>query len=411
MRAKPPWVTGLGVAAGILAFPLVIWTTLSSIVTDWGWGGGGFAATMERNRVGAAYRDVLLQDSLDAWAARRRGAVTVLARDDDPRTRRAAAALDSAYAAFLTRLGRPPRLPMVVSVSHRPVIAHKDTTGALNGYPPSTWQYVRPPREPGEACVVSLRTPLHDGDIPEDRRGHYATATEWLAARNPCLFYVAFGLPGRGWREWLADHQHHQAVEAAWWRPSPFRVERPARPGQPSVLFEGAAMASFIPMAVESRIRQRHLLACRANPPADCAEALFSLASGVLSGRRGSDRVVHGLDVVDRVPVPTTNAAGELGDDVISMLAGRTVATMVERLGPERFEAFWTSDLPLPDALAATTGRSADEVAAEWLGLPPLEHAPALGASGPAIDYWWVVLIVAACVGISVRSSVTRQAQ
>ena len=239
--------------------------------------------------------------------------------------------------------------------------------GVADRYKPRTLWYAIPEGLDGTTCLSSvtlnlqrIRDELDRGVQPSDvlqRQIDLSTRSGASVSRGPCAFYSAFGPPGAHVKQWLVSHNLDFARLADWARPQP-KAKPPVR--------------IDISSGLEPRVRLVGSLgfsglnshACASGRAASCRGALlrdaelertnFLPARLNARGRAGTLDGWFGTSFPFRTTVfgPPTN---------------HFLSDVVREVGPERFEEFWTSDLPVDEAFASIVGRDIGEWTSDWL--------------------------------------------
>ena len=215
---------------------------------------------------------------------------------------------------------------------------------------------------------------LNDGATPQAVVDH-TLRPDWRSgvtplARGPCAFFARFGLPGPHVEAWLEKWRYSFASLADW--------DRAKREEVNEALVEN-------PFAWLLRWYGLNAQACSAGRPDRCRQALMGepVDNYYQSGRWTA-----------------VQEGGWLFRDAFSNVFGPAtshfLSDVARDVGPERFEEFWTSDLPVEQAFASVVGKDIGEWTAEWM-------TSRVGKShfGPGVGFGGV-LVVAFFAGLGV---------
>jgi hypothetical protein len=172
---------------------------------------------------------------------------------------------------------------------------------------------------------------------------------------GPCLFYTAFGAPGREIARWLRSREFAVAARADWSSP------RPAGPRVTRLDPEDVDVTMGTSMSL------LQMLAGFSGGAFEMGELGFAgraCAHGDLTQCRG----LFFRSFSRPEPPPTDRYAIARGGwwwdhDV----AGGFLSDVVRAVGSERFAAFWHSALPVDSAFAQSFGMSIEEWSHRWL--------------------------------------------
>lgn len=255
------------------------------------------------------------------------------------------------------RAGAPSKVPVMIA-------AVLDSSLTVSGFPrrkPSSYNLpittFLPSAETASRCVSVMRigVPITDG-APKFLRRNLVTPETIDALFGPCIYYASFGKPGPGVERWLRDGNWRFARHADWaatppqWDPSSQHLASPFVERMTSI--------------DDASWRVRY--------------ALRTPGIGCLGGQSG-----RCLEAV--MPPPTTSDDSTWGANVVSSNGtnqfsfylpqqasnlgpydGWLVSEMARSLGPERFEAFWKSNAPVPEAFQAAAGQDLDSWIRDW---------------------------------------------
>jgi len=245
-------------------------------------------------------------------------------------------------------------------------------TDAQRRYGPTgNFAFTGAPLAPG-TCVHALL--LSQGVIEQLGRGVSPEAAlaqpGWRGrdiAYTPCLFFEAYGAPGPAIRTWLVARDFDLALS-----------------GERTTAHKPARMSPF-----ESLAFRHTITVCAAGRADRCLRSLLQPASRSRTELR-----------------PATWAfplrSGNLGAE-----GGHFLADMARDLGPDRFRAFWTSDLSPDSAFAAATGKPLGQWATGWARqtFGAINASPAPGARSTVLAF----LITAAAMAWGMWFAARRQ--
>jgi hypothetical protein len=189
-------------------------------------------------------------------------------------------------------------------------------------------------------------------------------------ARGPCAFFARFGLPGPHVEAWLEQQHFTFAYLADWDR------------AQREEVLDRELRDPFTGLA---RWYGLNALGCAAGRPDRCRQALMGepAKNSYQSGRLNAMQDAGWL-------------YGEAYSNVFGPATNHFLSDVVSDVGPERFEEFWTSDLPVEQAFASVVGKDIGEWTAEWITsrVGESHFGPGVGFSG--------ILVVALFAGLGV---------
>lgn len=251
-----------------------------------------------------------------------------------------------------------------------------------------------PSADTRNACVtvLRLRFPLgiSSSQIVQATRSGIVLPETISSLLGPCALVARFGVPGPGVSEWLAGNGWEPARFAEW--------NAPATPWTDDFQADGYALFDRVLLTADPDWRLRRVItprgiACLANLNGACA-SLFN------SRQRQSDSVWRRTVVASSGASPSMffdRAASDLGP-----AAGSVVSEMVRVLGPERFQQFWTSELPADEAFAKASGGEVGSWIGSWARrmYGPASVGPTVGISGVVAGFvfFGLTLVFAAYV-------------
>ena len=153
---------------------------------------------------------------------------------------------------------------------------------------------------------------------------------------GPCFPYAAFGLPGRGMLQFLADIQYQSGQFVAW--DADLQVGRPPVQRPPAFLRELGVLEGVVELRMYSQGGTVNLLPCIAYGGPFCDQIVADEYANFGRSRRsfGNPNVVPFHDWYN-------NSLSDLG-------------AMYRELGPEQFALIWRSDKPVFATFAEVTG-------------------------------------------------------
>ncbi|HKV71752.1 MAG TPA: hypothetical protein VJN62_10915 [Gemmatimonadales bacterium] len=210
------------------------------------------------------------------------------------------------------------------------------------------------------------------------------TIDRWLSeSLGPCAFYGAYGIPGREIGRWLNTEGMAYVIYPRWWAktrdpwlgffyPSDAPKDRP-----PSWWW--VSMYSFMPWDGA---------ACYGGRVAQCARNVFDSTA-----------------VADSQPGYWDEANWNRQQPFFSGVT--YLSDLARDLGPARFSAFWSADVPMDSALHLATGKPLGDWTLSWArAVGPTVH---LGPSAPPLDVLWGLLPALLAMGASLWYARRRQ--
>jgi len=337
-------------------------------------------------------RLVHLMDSLDAVIAQPTSPLSVRVFRD--------AALPSEYGAVLDsaawRALRPVRDSGHVGID---ILFVYDTVKSVRGatvrrYYSARADYVIP-RDAGDRCLVIVHIPQWPGtNRPASAAWRSEGAAERLA--GPCLYYRAFGLPGRHVDTWLRTRGLSFAAGGSWSEataPVDLSMDRSWLYRSPTQAVLG--MKTSLPFLSAMSVNAIH---CAASDADACQRAL-------LERERFGPVFLNGKLLNHPYPSWENEGWSTRG------LGGREsllLADMVRTVGRERFGRFWTSTLAVPAAFQSATGEPLGGWTTRWTvaqyGTMP-GMGPGLSRTGGAMSLLFVFLALL----VTLRAGARRQ--
>ena len=196
-------------------------------------------------------------------------------------------------------------------------------------------------------------------------------------ALGPCAYFAAFGAPGREIRRWLGARRFDLALYPRW-APAPDSNAYDYLVAQRNQPWFWVEVYQYPPAAI----------GCLAGRAADCRAA-------VLEGA-GTTEPPPRVVTTERWWWHQSLAGGE-----------HYLADAVRSLGHERFQRFWSSELPVDTALAEAFRKPVGEWTRGWQAsvVPPVRLGPAVPAASALLG----LLLATAAVSIVVRSVSRRE--
>lgn len=261
-----------------------------------------------------------------------------------------------------------------------------DTVPRVEGAPKKSIDelvYFLPEATDGRTCLAVL---VVRGSRLRRRIGDEYLRPVLLArggALGPCAYYLAFGEPGSGVRQWLEDSHYTHAMYPEWpYRPGA-RTGRLAYWSGRLADLSGANLVSYVP----------RLAACAAGNTFACPTVQWA-------GERGwgwSSQGPPGAYSIFTWDIPFETAQRFYLSDLIADVGG------------ERFARFWSSDLEVEEAFQAELGVSMSDWTVRWAQAQLGErwHLSRPSPSARSSALW--LLVVLACLGASSLQATRRQ--
>jgi len=307
--------------------------------------------------------------------------------------------LDNGIRAKWSALGAPGGVPVVAAVvldSSRRVHGYPRHPESIRGGQPIT---VFPPRAGDRRCVAVLRwltTPSRSTARTRPLVLHALVSSETIEALlGPCAYYAKFGQPGPHVAQWLSSSRWQFARSTDWSAVSP-----PWSDGSED------AESSLLPQlrAIQPGVRELAEptgVACVAGKVGRCVAAL--LRSRIARNDSSWSATVintSGAPIFDfswRSRTPLGPAEGSLLSD------------MVQSLGPNRFQKFWSSSAVVPTAFQQAAGVSLDSWVHTWAlrTYGPVTVGPRMSAASFVSGWLLLLLAFGAAVAIERRRRVT----
>jgi hypothetical protein len=217
--------------------------------------------------------------------------------------------------------------------------------------------FILPDTSDRTTCLVQARLPLW---LRGRRYFAQSDLVSWAASvLGPCAFYARFGMPSPRVEQWLARRQFDLAMVPIWgWsRRTSSGVWEPDDP-EIRDRWWSYQLYSF----------PRATAACFAGRPDACRRSLTE-----------SDRGAEGPR--PRVVAPRDQWGSSR---VLLIGADQFLSEVVTQAGPERFQEFWTTSLPVDSALTLALGEPVGEFTVRYQrGIGP---SPRFGAATTPLD-------------------------
>jgi hypothetical protein len=291
------------------------------------------------------------------------------------------AAVDSTVGAGRRKVSETPRVPVdvVTLVDTTETAGYRAWSSALIPF------YILPERA-GERCVVVV--PLGNGFNAHQNSRLLYTEDARRQILGPCAYYATFGMPGPAIRAWLRERGALLALGGSWTQTTASLTESvdynyylstdPYYPSPPPAFFQysprGVTCLMGDASTCESTVLDRNI-----------ETGFMSVGSAVRPGYR--------LGPISR------RTGTEFGG-----LETELLADMVRALGRARFEQFWTSSAPVPQAFQQASGMRLGEWVSAWAGQPVPKYEP-----GPRIRAESLISALAIVIGCMVIAGVAAR--
>lgn len=272
-----------------------------------------------------------------------------------------------------------------------------DTVTEVRGYPRATRSrgalavdYVLPAGSSQRCIVIARARPVTTRRLFEAELRSRIIRERLL---GPCAYFERFGAPGAAVRRWLDDRGWQFAQRSVWNVPPVRWLD-----GMPDSSYRSRIDLDYV-MSSSGR-------ACAGGRDEACVQALVSQSSG--ADRWTAMRLDAGV-LSSGFFNPFVHGdnfwfarAWPLGAREWTLLSD-----MVRSLGPERFEQFWTSDLPLDQAFPAAAGVSMAAWTRDWI--ETTYHPQATGPALPAGATGFAALMLIVALGLTIVAARRRQ--
>lgn len=261
--------------------------------------------------------------------------------------------LEERLADFVSTVPRQPGSVEIFLSTSREVAAASPTLARYGGlfHPSNNYSVtsLMPPSVDGRSCLMLIT--LTDRAVSLESSGTTAEQVFRLDQRSagttigPCAFFAVFGQPGKGVQGWLRQTAFVWAL-----RPS---FASSAGRSTLDVLRQttGARSRSLVERASFDAV------GCAAGDEARCLRAVRSPVAALPIRMGAAQQLPPDWATSGTNPWTRVWFAGE---------EEYFLSDMVESLGYDRFQAFWSSDAPLDEAFAAATGIPLGRWTADW---------------------------------------------
>ena len=240
--------------------------------------------------------------------------------------------------------------------------------------------FVLPDTSDRTTCLVQARLPLWF------RGRRYVSLSDLLpwAARvlGPCAYYARFGMPSPRVEQWLARRQFDLALMPAWGEDRRVSSELWV-PDDPEVR-DSWSVYQFYSFP-------RTTAACFAGRPDVCRRSLVAADRGADGPR-------------PRVVVPWNPWESR---KVLLIGANQFLSHVVDQAGPDRFQEFWTTALPVDSALTLALGEPVGEFTARYQR--EIGPSPAFGAATTPLNAGLGVAFAVLVVGLAMVAQGRRE--
>lgn len=210
---------------------------------------------------------------------------------------------------------------------------------------------------------------------------------------GPCAFLERFGVPGRAVGEWLSVRGWQFAQRSTW-----ASAPRPWLDGSPDAAYRARIDLDYV-MTTAGR-------GCAGGKDGACTDAL--LARQPVSRRRSALGLQGGmLSTGVFSPFVHGDNAWLTSSWPLGAREWTLLSDMVRSIGAERFEAFWTSDLPPDQAFQAATGTSIAGWTRRWI--EDTYHPQPTGPALPAGATGFAAVLLVAAIGLTIVAARRRQ--
>ncbi len=302
-----------------------------------------------------------------------------------------------------TTLGIVPRRPVIIALVGDTVWHSR---GLPRNPPPlfaAPIEISLPSANTGGACVSLMRLsriPNANNEITRQVRANLSSSETIAALLSPCAFFAAFGEPGPAVRSWLVDGQITASRFAGWNEaPSPWRAAIDEQTYHTS--FADALSLTADPAWQIRKYVGPSGIACLANEKNACRDI-------VLAVRRPSPDSSWRANVINSSGTSLASFYLPRAPTPLGPGSGWILSEMVRTLGRERFEKFWTSNLPVAEAFKQASGDDIHDWTRTWAlrMYGPAQVGPHLSGLGLATGLFILVIAVAGAGWIETRRRV-----
>lgn len=283
-----------------------------------------------------------LRDSIARAVRRAPAAVTLYDAALDPVTRQVAETLATRAGAFRSAAARVPvSIAFILDVPDVEEGVRRGFFGAM------AMHYLLPDTSTAGRCVVMTRVRRVGDDAPRSFRAELTSENGVDRLMGPCAFLEQFGLPGQEVDAWLRRRGWSFARKGTWrapgeWRPADERTDSRQVDLHQVMRPEGVS--------------------CVAGNDEACLAGLLEPAD-----RRGVPGSGAMISTAHYNPFRHADAAWFTSRLPFGAREWTLLAGMVRSLGPERFQEFWQSGLPVPEAFERAAGQPLAVWTREWL--------------------------------------------
>ena len=248
------------------------------------------------------------------------------------------------------------------------------------------------PRDSARRCIVIARVrPVGSARLHEAELRSGISRQRLL---GPCAYLEHFGAPGPSIRRWL-DERGWQFAQRSSWNDAPSRW----LDGMPDSTYRAHIdLAYVLPTAGRACAGGRNEAcddAMLSRPPVDERRSSMKLHAGGVVSVGYFNPFVHGDN-------SWLTQSWPLGAREWTLLSD-----MVRTIGAERFERFWTSDLPPEQAFLAAAGIPLSTWTRDWI--ETTYHAQETGPALSAGATGFAALILIAALGLTIFAARRRQ--
>jgi hypothetical protein len=246
------------------------------------------------------------------------------------------------------------------------------------------------PSDSAQRCVVIARVRM-----PAIERLFQAELRSSISHERllgPCAFLEHFGVPGKSIRSWLDVRGWHFAQRGAWEEPP-----APWLDGSPDSAYRARIDLEFV-MSSSGR-------GCAGGKDPACLDALLSRSADGRQSRMTLSAAVLSPGYYN--PFVHGDNAWLTRSWALGSREWTLLSDMVRSMGPERFERFWSSELPPEQAFQAAAGTSLAGWTRAWI--ETTYHPQATGPALPAGATGFAALMLIAALGLTIVAARRRQ--
>jgi len=238
--------------------------------------------------------------------------------------------------------------------------------------------YLLPDTSDRSTCLVYLKGDYWARQLrTTSPRGDAQFEKLLQSGMGPCAFYARFGSPGRDIARWLSARRFDLALYPRWQQVDDSTDRSMLVPDRHASWFWWQVY-QYPPEAI----------ACLAGRRDACRSAVMASV--------GSQSPPTRLLTIERWWRRQALAGGD-----------RYLADVVRRVGSERFQHFWNSDLPADTALAAALRKPVGDWTRDWQAglVPPIDLGPAIPPGSVLLG----LALAAAALGLALRTAARRE--